>query len=61
MSIQAHLDALKDQYKKVEADLADALLQPSSSDEEIVALRQKMLALKDKIAVTEERLRSSFA
>ena len=61
MSIQAHLDALKDQYKKVEADLADALLQPSSSDDEIVALRQKMLALKDKIAVTEERLRSSLA
>ena len=61
MSIQAHLEALKDQYKQVEADLADALLQPSSSDDEIVALRQKMLALKDKIAVTEERLRSSFA
>ena len=61
MSIQAQLKALKDQYKQVEADLADALLQPSSSDDEIVALRQKMLALKDKIAVTEERLRSSLA
>ena len=61
MSIQAHLDALKDQYKQVEAHLADALLQPSSSDDEIVALRQKMLALKDKIAVAEERLRSSLA
>jgi hypothetical protein len=61
MSIQAHLEALKEQYKQVEADLADALLQPSSSDDEIVALRKKMLTLKNEIAVTEERLRSSFA
>jgi len=44
MSIQAHLDALKDQYKQVEADLADALLQPSSSDDEIVALNRPGIA-----------------
>jgi hypothetical protein len=61
MSIQAQLKALKDQYKQVEADLADALLHPSSSFEEIVALRQKKLVLKDEIAAVEERLRSSFA
>lgn len=61
MSIQAQLKALKEQYAQVEADLADALLHPSSSDDEILALRQKMLELRDEIALTEERLRSSFA
>jgi len=61
MSIQAQLKALKEQYAQVEADLADALLHPSSGDDDILALRQKMLALKDEIALTEERLRSSFA
>ena len=61
MSIQAQLKALKDQHAQVEADLADALLQPSSSFEEIVALRQRRLKLKDEIAALEERLRSSFA
>ena len=61
MSIQAQLKALKEQHAQIEADLADALLNPSSSDDEILALRQKMLAIKDEIALTEERLRSSFA
>ena len=61
MSIQAQLKALKDQHAQVEADLTDALLQPSSSFEEIVALRQKRLKLEDEIAALEERLRSSFA
>lgn len=61
MSIQAQLKSLKEQYAQIEANLADALLHPSSSDDDIQALRQKMLALKDEIALTEERLRSSFA
>ena len=61
MSIQAQLKSLKDQHAQAEADFADALLQPSSSFEEIVALRQKRLVLKDEIAAVEERLRSSFA
>ncbi len=61
MSIQAQLKALKDQHALAEADFIDALLQPSSSFEEIVALRQKRLVLKGEIAAVEERLRSSFA
>ena len=61
MSMQAQLKVLKEQFNQVEADLTDALLHPSSSDDEVLALRQKMLALKDAIAAIEERLRSSFA
>jgi hypothetical protein len=61
MSIQAHLEALKEQHRRLEADLADALLHSSSSDQEIAELKHKKLALKDEIAALEAKLRSTFA
>ena len=60
MSIKAQLEALKEQHKQLEADLADALLHSSSSDQEIADLKHRKLALKDEIAALEVKLRSAF-
>ena len=60
MSIQARLAVLKEKHKHLEADIADALLHSSSSDQEIAELKHKKLVLKDEIAELEEKQRSAF-
>ncbi len=61
MSIQAQLEALKEQHRQIEADLSDALLHSLSSDQEITELKHRKLVLKDEIASLEAKLRSAFA
>ena len=61
MPSQVHLEALKEKHKQVEADLADALLHPSSSEQEIAELKHKRLALKDEITALEAKIRSALS
>lgn len=58
MPAEARLAALKAKHKELEADLADALLHASSSDQELAAIKHQKLVLKDEIAELEARLRS---
>ena len=49
MSIQAHLGELNAKHRALEAELADAINHPASSDAEIAALKRKKLKIKDEI------------
>lgn len=49
MSLQAHLGELIIKHKALEADLADAINHPASTDAEIAELKRKKLRLKDEI------------
>lgn len=50
MSLQAHLGELLAKHRALEAELADAMNHPASSDAEIAALKRKKLKLKDEIS-----------
>ena len=49
MSLQAHLGELHAKHKALEAELADAMNHPASSDAEIAELKRKKLKIKDEI------------
>ena len=53
MSLQAHLGELHAKHRALEAELADAMNHPASSDAEITALKRKKLKLKDEISRLE--------
>ena len=53
MSLQAHLGELHAKHKALEAELADAINHPASSDAEIAELKRKKLKLKDEISRLE--------
>ncbi len=55
MSLQAHLGELHAKHKALEAELADAMNHPASSDAEIAALKRKKLKLKDEISRLEHQ------
>jgi hypothetical protein len=55
MSLQAHLDELHAKHKALEADLADAIAHPASSDAEIAELKRKKLKIKDEITKLEHQ------
>ena len=55
ISLQAHLGELHAKHKALEAELADALNHPASSDAEIAALKRKKLKLKDEISRLEHQ------
>lgn len=55
MSTQANLEALKARHKACEAQLAETIAHASSSDQEIAAIKQKKLQLKDEIVEIEAR------
>jgi hypothetical protein len=53
MTLQAHLDELVSKHKTLEAELADAIAHPASSDAEIVEIKRKKLKIKDEIMKIE--------
>ena len=55
MSLQAHLGELQAKHRALEAELADAMNHPASSDAEIAALKRKKLKLKDEISRLEHQ------
>ena len=55
MSLQAHLGELHAKHKALEAELADAMNHPASSDAEIAELKRKKLKLKDEISRLEHQ------
>lgn len=50
MSLQAHLNELQSKHKALEAELAEAINHPASSDAEIAELKRRKLRLKDEIS-----------
>ena len=50
MSLQVHLGKLLAKHKALEADLAEAINHPASSDAEIAELKRKKLKIKDEIS-----------
>ena len=55
MSLQAHLGELHAKHKALEAELADAMNHPASSDAEIAELKRKKLKIKDQISRLEHQ------
>ena len=55
MSLQAHLGELHAKHQALEAELADALNHPASTDAEIAELKRKKLRLKDEITRLEQQ------
>ena len=61
MSLQAHLGELLAKHKQLEAELADALAHPASTDEEIAAIKRKKLRIKDEVTLLQGQLQSAAA
>lgn len=55
MSLQAHLGELHAKHRALEAELADAMNHPASSDAEIAELKRKKLKIKDEISRLEQQ------
>jgi hypothetical protein len=55
MSIQAHLGELAAKHKALEADLAEAMAHPASTDNEIAELKRKKLKIKDEMSRLESQ------
>ena len=55
MSLQAHLGELYAKHRVLEAELADAMNHPASTDAEIAELKRKKLRLKDEISRLEHQ------
>ena len=55
MSLQAHLGELHAKHRALEAELADAMNHPASSDAEIAELKRKKLKIKDEITRLEHQ------
>jgi len=53
MAVQIKIEKLKSRHKLLEAELAEATFQPTSSDDEIVAIRRLKLTIEDKIRALE--------
>ena len=55
MSLQAHLGELHAKHRALEAELADAMNHPASTDAEIAELKRKKLKIKDEISRLEHQ------
>ncbi len=55
MSLQAHLGELHAKHRALEAQLAEAINHPASTDAEIAELKRKKLRLKDEISRLEHQ------
>ena len=55
MSLQAHLGELYAKHRALEAELADAMNHPASTDAEIAELKRKKLKIKDEISRLEHQ------
>jgi hypothetical protein len=58
MTVQAHLSELASKHRALEAELADALAHPASTDAEIAELKRKKLRIKDEMTKLESQLRT---
>jgi hypothetical protein len=59
MSLQAHLGELSAKHKQLEAELAEAMAHPASTDEEIAAIKRKKLRIKDEISMLQGQMQSA--
>ena len=50
MSVNAHIEQLEHRHKTLESELAELVLSPSTSDEELADVKRRKLKLKDEIA-----------
>ena len=55
MTIQAHLSELAAKHKALEAELAEAMAHPATSDAEIAELKRKKLKIKDEMTRLESQ------
>ncbi len=55
MSLQAHLGELHAKHRALEAELAEAMNHPASTDAEIAELKRKKLRIKDQISRLEHQ------
>jgi hypothetical protein len=55
MSLQAHLGELNAKHRALEAELAEAMNHPASTDAEIAELKRKKLRIKDQISRLEHQ------
>jgi hypothetical protein len=55
MSVQAHLGELHAKHRALEAQLAEAMNHPASTDAEIAELKRKKLRIKDEISRLEHQ------
>ena len=53
MTLQAHLSELISKHKALETELADAIAQPASTDQEIDEIKRRKLKIKDEITRLE--------
>ena len=58
MSLQAHLSELASKHQTLEAQLADAVAHPATSDEEIADIKRKKLRVKDEMLKIEASITS---
>jgi hypothetical protein len=59
MTLQTHLGELAAKHKALEAELADTMAHPASSDEEIAEIKRKKLKLKDEMTRLEHQLHAA--
>jgi hypothetical protein len=55
MSLQAHLGELHAKHRALEAQLAEAMNHPASTDAELAELKRKKLRIKDQISRLEHQ------
>jgi hypothetical protein len=55
MSLQAHLSELAAKHKALEAELAEAMAHPASSDTEIAEIKRRKLKIKDEMTRLESQ------
>lgn len=55
MSLQAHIGELHAKHRALEAELADAMNHPASTDAEIAELKRRKLRIKDEISRLEHQ------
>jgi hypothetical protein len=53
MTLQAHVSELVSKHQALEAELADAIAHPASSDAEIAEIKRRKLKIKDEITRLE--------
>jgi hypothetical protein len=55
MTLQAHLSELISKHRALEAELADAIAHPASTDQEIAEIKRRKLKIKDEITRLENQ------
>jgi len=55
MSLQAHLSELAAKHKALEAELAEAMAHPATSDSEIAEIKRRKLKIKDEMTRLESQ------